>query len=128
MVRAVRRRDVAQDAGRRPDPVQVVGTGLVDVGPGLQQYAERTLRAGGFLRERSRPTVSGNTMPGKSTTLRTGTMMSASAGSGRAAPSAGALFAGAASARTPLSALTGGSLLRFGSFIGSPSRSCAASE
>ena len=67
VMRAVGRGDVAQHVGGRADPVQVVGTRLVDVGLLLQQHAERTLRrtaSCAAARERSRPTVSGKTMPG----------------------------------------------------------------
>ena len=72
-------------------------------------------------RERSRPIASGNTTPGKRTTLRTGRMISASAGNGREAPSRGASPAGAAAPlRGPASALTGVSLVVISSFIGFP--------
>ena len=50
IVRAVGSGHVAQHVGRGADPVQIVGTGQVDVGFALQEDAERTLQARGFLR------------------------------------------------------------------------------
>ena len=87
VVRAVRRRDVAQHVGGGADPVQVVRARLARRRASLCSSTPigRCRRAASCAaaRERSRPTVSGNTMPGNSTTLRTGTMISASSGSGR---------------------------------------------
>src|SRR5213078_3802551 len=67
---------------------------------------------------RSRPTVNGITMPGKSTTLRTGTMISASSGSGRdVASRPGCPVIAEPSTRVPASAVTGSALGRVSSFM-----------
>ena len=96
-MRAVRRRDVAQHVGRGADPVQVVRRRAAPSRACVcsRMPSGRCRRAASYAaaRERSRPTVSGNTIPGNSTTLRTGTMISASSGSARdgLAPSGRAL-------------------------------------
>jgi len=50
VMRSVRRRDVAEHFRAGADPVQVVRTGLFDVGLVLQHDAQRALQAHGFLR------------------------------------------------------------------------------
>ena len=85
MVRAVGRRDVAHDVGDRADAVQVVGLGLARPRVALHEDADLALLAHRLLRggdRPGRPTAIGSTTPGNSTVSRTGTMMSASAGSG----------------------------------------------
>ena len=90
VVRAVGRGDVAQHGGAGADPVQVVGRRArrprACSAAARRAAARRRTASCTAARERSRPTVSGNTMPGNSTTLRTGRMISASSGSGRDAP------------------------------------------
>ena len=54
VMRAVGCGDVAQHRRGGADPVQIVGPGLVGVGLALQQNAERTLQAHGFLRRGAR--------------------------------------------------------------------------
>ena len=54
VMRAVRRRDVAQHVGHGADPVHVAGAGLFHFGLALQQYAERALQTRGLVRRGAR--------------------------------------------------------------------------
>ena len=85
MVRAVGRRHVPHDVGDRADPVQIVRTGLGNLGIALHQNANLALLPHRLLDrgDRLRPANGDRgTMPGNSTVLRTGRRMAASAGSG----------------------------------------------
>jgi hypothetical protein len=89
MMRAVRRGDVAHDIGEVPMRCMSIGSRIGDFGGALQQDADLALVAHRLLRggdDFGRPSVIGSTTPGNSTVLRTGTMMSASAGSGGSVP------------------------------------------
>ena len=134
VVRAVRRGDVAQHVGAscrpsagRPGPARPTSGLLCSRMPSGRCRRTASCTA---ARERSRPTVSGNTMPGNSTTLRTGTMISASSGSGRdGASRAGRVVGGRLDPLLALGAqrigMSGGSSSRSWAFL---SPACAAAR
>ncbi len=133
MVRAIRRRDVAQHVGGGAHPVQIVRSRAAPRRPCVCSRipSGRCRRAASYAaaRERSRPTVSGNTIPGNSTTLRTGTMISASSGSARdvlVASRSGARTA--ASAPACASVRSGVSFAVVDSFMAFPSAQACASR